>query len=259
LPVRWPPAGGRTRVAGLSTTRRSARASRGIRTVRPSADQVANTGRTFHHALAAATRPDRGFRLAGRNRKLFRRNPLGGPDESPVLPQPYPDPTDVGVSEASTGVSLTACGGSELGVCDIHTCGFPRLSTGPSTGSEGCWGQLVHMLFIHSFHRRFRPQLLNSDVPVRGLGTTCGFLEDSSRNPLVDHGSMHSVHNWPESGDQVGDGLWTQCGQQNLSTAALDSSSSYPLAIHNQTRGVTWGNQRNPQFPQGLLLLLFFI
>lgn len=196
---------------------------------------------------------------AGRSRKPFRRNPLGDPDECPVLPQLSPDPMDLGVSEASTGTSLTACGAFELRFCRIHTCGFPRLSTGPSTGSVGSWGQVVHMLFIHSFHRLFRPQLLNRDVSVRGLGTTCGFLEDSSRNPQVVHRSMHSVHNWPESGDRVGDALWTRCGQQNLSTTAVDSSSSYPLAIHRRTRSVNWENDRNPQFPQGLLLLLFFI
>lgn len=223
-------------------------------------DPIAVAGRTTNHIPASSHSPDpRSFRRTGRNRKLFRRNPLGEPDESPVLPVLYPAPADVGVSETSTGVSLTPCGGSELDVCDIHTCGFPRLSTGPSTGSAGWWGQVVHMLLIHSFHRRFRPQLLSSDVPVRGLGTTCGFLEDSSRNPQVVHGSMHSVHNWRESGDRVGDELWTRCGQQNLSTAALDSSSSYPLAIHKQTRRVNCGNERNPQFPQGLLLLLFFI
>ncbi len=90
-----------------------------------------------------------------------------------VSPRQNPDLSGIGVSEPSTGVSLTGCGGSELVFHAIHTCGFPRLSTGASTGSAACWGQLVHMLFIPSFHRLIRPQPLNSHDPVRGLGTTC--------------------------------------------------------------------------------------
>ncbi len=177
-----------------------------------------------------ATRPARSIGRAGRNRKLFRRNPLGGPDESPVFPLLYPASTGVGVSETSTGVSLTACGSPELRVRGIHTCGFPRLSTGPSTGSVGCWGQVVHMLFIHSFHRRFRPQLLNSDVPVRGLGTTCGFLEESTGCPRIHAQCAQLARIWGPSWGRAVDAVWTTKPVHSRPRFILELSPGHPQA-----------------------------